>query len=272
MRIARLVMALGLLAASIALLLAPEPTPAPPVEDWRAEFRAPPAPGELRLLFVGNSFVARNDLPGMVAELLRVGGVAEAVRTHMLAPSGGQLHEQAGRAELAEDISALGWDAVVLQDFSTAPLFGSDSARSAEAIGRLVDLSAEAGAESVLFATWPRREGHALYAQDFDDYAAPRGPGEMTEIVHAHYAGIAERSDAILAPVGRVWRTAREVLPGIRLFAEDGFHAAPAGTYLAALVVARSLGLDPRAADWAPGSVDPGEAGQLRMLVASTPG
>lgn len=273
MRIARLMLAFGLFMVTIALMLVPDPEePAPPPpEDWRAAFAAPLPRGEMRLLFVGNSFTARHDVPGQVAAMLEAGGVADRVRTREVAPGGSQLHDHARSEELRRDIAELNWTAVILQDVSTAPLFETDSARSAEAIGRLSRIAMEGGARSVLFSTWARAPGNALYRQSFEGYAEPRGPAEMTAVVSRHYETLSEELGAFLAPVGEAWQIAGEVLPHIALHANDGFHASPAGAYLSALVIARSLGLDPRAIDWAPEAVDPAEAGQLRMLVASIP-
>lgn len=272
MRIARLVLASALLAATVWLMMLERPDPAPAATDWRAEFASPPPAGEMRVLFVGNSFTARNDLPGMVAGLLTEGGVAERVRTRMVAAGGAQLEEHAASEELRGDIAGLTWHKVILQDFSTAPLFEAEGPRSAEAIAELSALARQSGAESVLFATWARAEGHSLYEQSFDGFLAPDGPGEMTDIVERHYRKVGAETGARVAPVGRMWLTASTVLPEIEIYAEDGYHASPAGTYLTALVIARTLGLDPAATDWAPKGVNPGDAGQLRMLVASADG
>jgi len=275
MRIARLTLAFGLFLVTIAILLLPEPDapvlPQAESGNWRAAFAAPVPEGEMRLLFIGNSFTERNDLPGMVAGLLRAGGAVEIVRTRMVAAGGAQLHEHAANEELRADIAELGWTAVILQDFSTAALFETDGQRSAAAMADLAERATGAGARPILMSTWARRAGHALYGQRFEGFAAPKGPREMTEIVSAHYAKVASGAGAAVAPVGDVWIAAREILPHIPLHAPDGYHASATGTYLAALVIARTLGLDPRAAEWAPEGVDPGEAGQLRMLVASLP-
>jgi len=276
MRIARLTLAAGLFMATIALMLVPEPermqVAPPPATDWREAFRAPLSTDERRILFIGNSFTSRNDLPSMVAGLLVNGGVAKTVHTRMVAGGGAQLHQHAADEILRRDIAELTWSTVVLQEFSTAALFETDKARSAAAVSDLARLAAQGGAEALLVVTWPRAEGHVLYGQTFEGFAAPETPADMARMVNAHFTGLAGQLNTRVAPVGDLWVVTSDVLPHIPLYAPDGYHAAPAGTYLAALVIARSLGLDPRKTEWAPEGVDPGFAGQLRLLVASSPG
>lgn len=267
MRLARIALAVLLFAATIWVLTLERPEP---VQDWRSDFAEDAEAGELRLLFIGNSFTERNDLPGMVSALMQAQPDVENIKTHTVAAGGAQLHEQAGREQLLIDIVDLHWTAVVLQDFSTAPLFENDSRRSVDAITKLGRQAKDAGAEVVLFATWPRRANHVIYSQDFEGFAKPKTPSQMNSFVEAHYRGLANKLGAKLAPVGGQWLLAAEVLPQVELYAEDGYHASPAGTYLAALVIAKTLGADLTTTDWAPAGVDPGAAGQLRMLVASS--
>jgi hypothetical protein len=42
-------------------------------------------------------------------------------------------------------------------------------------------------------------------------------------------------NDSIVSPVGAVWRFVREQHPGIQLYASDGSHPSPEGSYLAAM-------------------------------------
>ena len=104
MRIARIALAVVLFAATIWVLTLERPEP---VQDWRAEFARDTEPGELRLLFVGNSFTERNDLPRMVAELMRTQPDVTQVRSHIVAEFIGLVasfeNEAAGSAH---DLSA----------------------------------------------------------------------------------------------------------------------------------------------------------------------
>ena len=74
----------------------------------------------MKVLFIGNSFTARNDLPGLIARLAEARGKG---LEHRLIHAGGaslRAHWNAGQA--AEAIRDGGYDAVVLQEQSTLPV------------------------------------------------------------------------------------------------------------------------------------------------------
>src|SRR2546421_5311370 len=73
----------------------------------------------LRVLFIGNSFTARNDFPGMVAALAEAAG---ARFEHRLVSAGGaslRMHWNKGEATAA--MREQRYDYVVLQEQSTLP-------------------------------------------------------------------------------------------------------------------------------------------------------
>src|SRR3954447_26974042 len=72
------------------------------------------------ILFIGNSFTQRNDLPGLLAAMAQERGVRIC---HKLISVGGaslRTHWNAGRA--AKEIGAGKYDYVVLQEQSTLPV------------------------------------------------------------------------------------------------------------------------------------------------------
>ena len=74
----------------------------------------------LKVLFIGNSFTARNDLPGLVAQLSAARGKS---LEHRLISAGGaspRTHWNAGEAQRA--IREGKYDCVVLQEQSTLPV------------------------------------------------------------------------------------------------------------------------------------------------------
>jgi hypothetical protein len=75
------------------------------------------------------------------------------------------------------------------------------------------------GARTILFMTW-----------------AGRDRPEMLERVVEAYEELARESDAIVAPVGLAWGNARDALPTLDLYAQEGIHPTPAGSYLTACV------------------------------------
>jgi hypothetical protein len=83
------------------------------------------------------------------------------------------------------------------------------------------------GARTVLFLTWSRKAE----------------PEQQADLNHA-YDSVAREIGAILAPVGPAWQKARLQNPEIELYAKDGSHPSPLGSYLAASVIVQTLFLD----------------------------
>ena len=61
-------------------------------------------------------------------------------------------------------------------------------------------------------------------------------PEEQQDVLDDAFSRVASETDARFVPVGAAWQLARARHPEIELYAEDGGHASPAGTYLAACV------------------------------------
>ena len=173
-------------------------------------------PKSLKVLFIGNSFTARNNVPGMIAAL----AAAQELRfDHRLISAGGaslRMHWNKGEALAA--IEQGGWDYVVLQEQSTLPV--KNATRMHENV-RLFDAPIRAaGARMALYLTWARRN------------AAPGAQAAIT----AAYTSIAEELGATLVPVGLAWeRFLREHDEPV-LHDKDMSHPTLAGSYLAACV------------------------------------
>lgn len=166
----------------------------------------------MRILFVGNSFTARNNLPALIARLAKERGI---VVEHWLIQAGGaslRQHLNAGAATVID-----GYDTVVLQEQSTLP--GKNAKRMHENVR---DFHAEieaVGARTALYMTWARKN-------------APDGQAAITNA----YAGIAAELGATLVPVGMVWERFLHEHDQPRLHDQDDSHPALAGSYLAACV------------------------------------
>ena len=77
---------------------------------------------KVRILFIGNSFTNRNDLPGMVAQLAGSASPAHDVRTERIIFNGMSLRAHWNRGDARKAIGQAVWDYVVLQEQSTLPL------------------------------------------------------------------------------------------------------------------------------------------------------
>ena len=169
----------------------------------------------LKVLFIGNSFTARNDLPGLVARLAAARG--KSLRHRLISAGGASLrtHWNAGAAQQA--IQDGRYDRVVLQEQSTLPV---KNARRMHENVRLFDGAIQAaGAKTTLYMTWARRN-------------APESQQAITDA----YVSIARELGATVVPVGLAWqRLLGEHDPPV-LHDRDQSHPSLAGSYLAACV------------------------------------
>jgi hypothetical protein len=167
----------------------------------------------LKVLFIGNSFTARNDLPGLIARLAAAEGKQ---LTHRLISAGGaSLRQHWNAGEAAKAIRDGGHDAVVLQEQSTLPV---KNATRMHASVRLFDAAIKAvGAKTLLYVTWARRH-------------APATQKAITEA----YTEIGRELGATVVPVGLAWQHFLREHEQPVLHDKDGSHPTLAGSYLAA--------------------------------------
>lgn len=214
-------LALGLL---LALALAAGAAETPPASA------APAAPSPLqpvRLLFIGNSLTAANDLPLVVQAMAQAVGVPMEVRAS--APPGLDLRDHWRRRAAKIVLASERWDYVILQQGpSTLP----ESRELLERwTGRWADAVRRREARPALYMVWPQRGQEDGFAR-----------------VAASYRAAAQAHGAQLLAAGEAWQRALGASPGIELYSPDGLHPPAAGSYLAALVIARELaGVDPEA-------------------------
>ena len=179
-----------------------------------------PAAADISVLMMGNSHTSFNGLPAMVAAMVQAttpGKTAVSIE----APGWMFLDERLGDAASLQLIRSRRWSAVVLQaqKYSTSGQFEYSTAEASE----WIRLAREAGALPVMFPEWPRR-----------------GVPETQRIYDLHVT-IASKTPACVAPVGQAWDLAQARHPDLALHAGDGNHAVPAGSFLAALVIASTI-------------------------------
>lgn len=181
-----------------------------------------------RILFIGNSYTSRNDLPSLVKALAAGAGVARSVETSLVAFGGASLAAHWNRGVAQALLEQRRWDAVVLQDQSTRALRAPASLRE---YGKRFACTAQAvGAKPFLYLPWAREND----------------PGSQAAITSVHEE-LARDTGAALVPVGPAWQNMRAIASAARLYDADGSHPAPAGSYLSACVFCATLfGVVPR--------------------------
>jgi hypothetical protein len=138
-------------------------------------------------------------------------------------------------------------------------------ARLSEYAARFRQAADRAGAELVLFETWPRSRRSRLYrAGEFG-----RTPEEMQARLDAVLKPLAAELGLRVAPVGRAFlRVMSEEMP-VPLHRADGTHPTEAGTYLAACVLYHTLtGRSPIGLRYRPYPMRRGTAAALQRAAA----
>lgn len=222
------VWALALGGAGVWFLLSRAPASA----DAALSSPGAPRPGELKVLFIGNSFTAANDMPLMVVALAAAAHERHVLYVHARAPGGSTLADHAADHEVAKLLSSRRWDYVVLQEQSLIPSIPSLRSRMIDPGAELKQMIDDNGARTALYATWGYENGD--------------GPGDsftgMEERTEAGYQALATAlAPVLVVPVGRAFATAEAMRPGLDLWYSDGMHPSVVGSYLAACVFFDSL-------------------------------
>ena len=176
----------------------------------------PPVTADISLLFMGNSHTSVNDLSKMVADMVRAGKPGKTVAS-VEAPGWMFLEERVHDGPSMQLLRSQNWSFVILQaqKYSASGQFEYSTAEAKE----LVRDSREQHAIPVMFPEWPRQN-----------------IAETLRIYDLHVS-IAQAEPACVAPIGQAWDIALIRDRSTPLYANDGNHSAPAGAFLAALVL-----------------------------------
>ncbi|MDX6279840.1 MAG: hypothetical protein QOH03_911 [Kribbellaceae bacterium] len=181
----------------------------------------------MRILFIGNSFTARNNLPGLIAALAAERGIT--IDHKLISAGGASLRQHLNAGKALTELATGNYDTVVLQEQSTLPL--KNPTRMHENIRDFHTAIAQAGAQTALYMTWSRKN-------------QPQDPFTTA------YATIAAELKAALVPAGLIWQHFLAAHATPSLHDADNSHPALAGSYLTACVfLIALLQEDPRGID-----------------------
>jgi hypothetical protein len=209
-----------------------------------------------KVLFLGNSYTAYNNLPQLVADVALSAG--DTVVFSSNTPGGYTLQGHSTDATSLSLISAGDWDHVVLQEQSQRPSFPLNQVQSSVfPYARALDSIAHAlnpCVQTVFYMTWGRKNGDASNCAVWPPVCTYAG---MDSLLRLRYMQMAQDNDAMVSPVGAIWRHIRNTYPGIELYQTDESHPSLAGSYAAACafytvffrknpgLIATDAGLDP---------------------------
>jgi len=173
-----------------------------------------------KVLFVGNSYLYFNDIPGIV-QALADSAKGERLAVAVVAGADAALIDHWNEGTARRAIAAGGVKWVVLQQGPSSVEVNRDTLRLATKL--FGDEIARANARAALFSAWPT-------AARRDDF--PRAIES--------YTLAAADVNGLLLPVAAAWIAAWDTTPTLALYA-DPLHPSLEGAYLSALVVYAQL-------------------------------
>ena len=188
------------------------------------------------VLFVGNSYVYTNDLPGLFAAVAKSGEIPQRRTRRRRRPSPSSSTQ---RIRPRSRSSAPGnGTSSCCRSRASGPRSKNRRSKgtcfpAAQSLAKSVRESSPK-AEVLFFETWGRRDGDEQNCKVLPDVCTYAG---MQEKLNDSYRTIAEKNSARLSRVGEAWQKARKNhFEEIELYGPDRNHASVAGTYLAACV------------------------------------
>ncbi|WP_100657683.1 hypothetical protein [Alteromonas flava] len=170
-----------------------------------------------RVIMLGNSHSAANNLPGMIQTLIQQQFPQHGTYVYRV-PQFKFLSDHAGSSVTLAALAAEPWTHVILQAQKYSQSFQTEYPINGAL--NLVQLAHNSSAQAIMFPEW-----------------AQVGRAAETDYIHNIHAKIATQSGACVAPIGYAWERALEIQPDLELHASDGNHAALAGSFLTALVM-----------------------------------
>ena len=186
-----------------------------------------------RVLFLGNSYTNRNDLPQIVSNIANSRG--DTLIVDFYAPNSYTLLLHTRDANTLSIIATGNWDLVVLQEQSQRPALPSEADTrffpNVKILDSLVNVFNPCG-ETMLYMTWGRKNGDVDNCGVHPPVCTYVG---MDSLLRLAYMQAADNNKAVVSPVGAVWRHIRQNYPSIELYNVDETHPSVAGSYAAAL-------------------------------------
>jgi hypothetical protein len=183
-----------------------------------------------RVLFVGNSYTYRNNMPKIFEEIAKSKGehvdvthITRGKYTFYLHSKRKKLYKAFSRKE--------NWDVIVLQGSSRDML--RDSIRFKErtypALDKMLGLiqKNQKHARVYFYMTWPYKKGDRKIKR-FSN------PDSMLTAVASGYHNLRNRYKIPVIPVGKVWRNYSLAYPESNLYTRDNSHPSYSGSYLVA--------------------------------------
>tara|TARA_B100000674_G_scaffold1549_1_gene1256 strand:+ start:1010 stop:2221 length:1212 start_codon:yes stop_codon:yes gene_type:complete len=188
----------------------------------------------LSVLFIGNSYSSFNNLPNLISSIASTMGDVLIVDGSLI--GGATLQNHSENNNTTNLITKGNWDFVVLQEQSQYPSFPLWQVEQDvfPYASQLSDLVSEFNvcANTVFFMTWGRENGDQSNCQSWPPVCTYEG---MDDLLRERYMIMANDNNALVSPVGAVWRSLRDAGYDIDLYSSDGSHPSLTGSYVSAV-------------------------------------
>lgn len=186
-----------------------------------------------KVLFIGNSYTAANNLPLLVENMANNTGDVFIYDANT--PGGYRLMNHASNANTLNKIDSDDWDYVVLQAQSQETSLSQTQIQNevypyATSLSYAIRANNECS-QPLFYMTWGRENGDGSNCQSLPWVCTYEG---MDDVISDTYMYMTNDNDAEVSPVGAVWRYIRENHPSIDLYSSDSSHPSLAGSYAAA--------------------------------------
>ncbi len=176
--------------------------------------------GNVKMLFIGNSFTYANNLPELVKKEAKRSKIDCA--TLMIAYPNYALEDHWAEGKIQQEIAGGKYDFVVVQQ---GPSSQADGRAMLLEYGSLIKkLCDEHHAKLAFFMVWPAKANYHMF------------PGVIT-----NYTEAAQQTNSILCPVGALWKAQMDATNDFSYYSADGFHPSLKGSQSAAEIIVKHL-------------------------------
>jgi hypothetical protein len=186
-----------------------------------------------KVLFIGNSYTGANNLPQMFVDVVNSAG--DSVIIDAVTPGGYRFLNHSSDATTLSKIASNNWDYVALQAQSQEPSWPIGQVQQEVFPHAAILCNAiranNACSMPMFYRTWGRKNGDAGNCASWPPVCTYEG---MDSLLNERYQMMADDNEAIVSPVGAVWKYIISNNPTIELYSPDESHPSVAGTYAAA--------------------------------------
>lgn len=175
---------------------------------------------EFFVLFIGNSLTYTNNLPKLVTKTAKAKGIS--IITKMMAMPDYAISDHWNDGQVQKEISENHYDFVIIQQGPSSQTVGREIL--IEYGGKYSVLCKNNHAKLCYFMVWPSLANYDTFDGVIKNY------GEASQF-----------NDAILFPVGKVWKAHFDSTGNFDYYATDGFHPSKKGSIIAAEIIVEYL-------------------------------